>query len=122
MPHRRAVICDFNEPIKPACYRHSVVMHDPIENRIQISTLFMNRFATAIAIPFLAVVGLLFACLRLLLGTLMRTVGWHLAWPPVEVGKTSETSRTREESASPVRDAKVLNTSQNDTPATKAME
>jgi hypothetical protein len=52
----------------------------------------MNRFATAIAIPFLAVVGLLFACLRLLLRALMRIAGWDLAWPPVEIAETEKSS------------------------------
>jgi len=66
----------------------------------------VHRLAAVIAIPFLIVLGSLFACLRFLLGAFMRIVGWDLAWPPLEVTTTLKTTRTRK-SASRVRNRKT---------------
>jgi hypothetical protein len=50
--------------------------------------ILFNRVLVFIAIPFLALVGLLFLCVRVLLAGSLHIVGWKLAWPPVEVSES----------------------------------
>jgi hypothetical protein len=47
--------------------------------------LIFHRIVTIVALPFLALLGLLFLCVRVALAASMRLLGWNLAWPPVEL-------------------------------------
>ena len=68
--------------------------------------VFVHRFAAIIVIPFLAVLGFLFACLRRVLATFMGLVGWDLAWPPVEVEEVADQSRKGRKRSGIVRNSK----------------
>jgi len=50
--------------------------------------ILFNRVLVFIAVPFLALVGLLFLCVRVLLAGSLHIVGWKLAWPPVEASES----------------------------------
>jgi len=47
--------------------------------------ILFYRVATTAAVPFLALFGFMFLCVRTILAATVRLVGWHLAWPPVLV-------------------------------------
>jgi len=56
--------------------------------------LIFHRIVTIVAFPFLALLGLLFLCVRIVLAASMRLLGWNLAWPPVELADREEEQRT----------------------------
>jgi hypothetical protein len=47
--------------------------------------ILFYRVTTIVAVPFLALFGLMFLCVRTVLAASMRLVGWQLAWPPILV-------------------------------------
>ena len=47
--------------------------------------ILFNRIMTILAVPFLALFGIVFLCVRTVLSASMRLIGSQLAWPPVLV-------------------------------------
>lgn len=47
--------------------------------------ILFTRIITILAVPFLALFGIVFLCVRTVLSASMRLIGWQLAWPPVLV-------------------------------------